>query len=83
MTEQAIIIEKGIPIPEPGTKTGKWQKILNRMDIGDSCVIDLLPDAIKYARGRQVSTINQAAKSMGMKIKTMRIENQIRVWRIQ
>ena len=83
MTKQAIIIEKGIPIPEPQTKTGKWQKILNRMDIGDSFVIDLNPDEIKYARVRQVSTINQAAKSMGMKIKTMRIENQIRVWRIQ
>ena len=81
MTEQAIIIEKGIPIPEPQTKTGKWQKILNRMDIGDSFVLDLTPDEIKHGRIKQSVIINQAAKSMGMKIKTMRIETQIRIWR--
>lgn len=83
MLEQAIIIEKGIPIPESGTKTGKWKNVLNRMDIGDSFVIDLDKTDVEKDRVNKSSIVSNAATRLGMKIRTKRISNLLRIWRIQ
>tara|TARA_R100000656_G_scaffold123991_1_gene101229 strand:+ start:274 stop:576 length:303 start_codon:yes stop_codon:yes gene_type:complete len=80
---QGIVIEKNIPIPALGTKTGKWQRILSRMDVGDSFVIKLKKDDLKFGRAKQASILAHAAKSLDMKVKTMKISNMLRVWRIK
>lgn len=83
MLEQAIIIEKGIPIPEAGAKTGKWKNVLNRMDVGDSFVIDLDKTDVEKDRVKKSSIVSNAATRLGMKIRTKRISNLLRIWRIQ
>lgn len=83
MLEQAIIIEKGIPIPEAGAKTGKWKNVLNRMDVGDSFVIDLDKTDVDKDRVKKSSIVSNAATRLGMKIRTKRISNLLRIWRIQ
>jgi len=83
MLEQAIIIEKGIPIPEAGAKTGKWKNVLNRMDVGDSFVIDLDKTDVEKDRVKKSSIVSNAAIRLGMKIRTKRISNLLRIWRIQ
>ena len=80
---QGIVIEKGIAIPPLGTKTGKWQRILSRMDVGDSFVIELKKDDLRFGRARQSSILAHAAKSLDMKIRTMKISNTLRVWRVE
>ena len=83
MLEQAIIIEKGIPIPEAGAKTGKWKNVLNRMDVGDSFVIDLDKTDVEKDRVKKSAIVSNAATRLGMKIRTKRISNLLRIWRIQ
>ena len=80
---QGIVIEKGIAIPPLGTKTGKWQRVLSRMDVGDSFVLDLTKHDRKYGRVRQSSILTHAAKSLDMKIRTMKIDNTLRVGRTE
>ena len=80
---QGIIIEKNIPIPPLGTKTGKWQRVLSRMDVGDSFVLTLTERDKRSGRVRKQSILTHAAKSLDMKIKTMRIDNTLRVWRAE
>ena len=78
---QEVVIEKNIPIPPVGTKTGKWQRVLSRMDIGDSFAMKLGKEDPKVF-WRKRTIIAHAAKSLDMKIRTMKIGNIIRVWRI-
>ena len=80
---QGIVIEKNIPIPALGTKTGKWQRVLSRMDVGDSFVIELKKDDLRFGRARQSSILAHAAKSLDIKIRTMKISNMLRVWRVE
>lgn len=80
---QEVVIEKNIPIPPVGTKTGKWQQVLSRMDIGDSFAIKLNKDDLKFGRINRASVIANAAKSLDMKMRTMKIGNILRVWRIE
>ena len=80
---QGIVIEKNIPMPPPGTKTGKWQRVLSRMDVGDSFVLTLTEHDKRSGRVRKQSILTHAAKSLDMKIKTMRIDNTLRVWRVE
>ena len=81
---QGIVIEKNIPIPALGTKTGKWQRVLSRMDVGDSFVINLTEPNKRRNRERKHSILTHAAKSLDMKIRTRKInDNTLRVWRVE
>ena len=80
---QGIVIEKNIPMPPPGTKTGKWQRVLSRMDVGDSFVLIITERDKRSGRVRKRSILTHAAKSLDMKIKTMRIDDTLRVWRVE
>lgn len=68
----SIKIEKGIPM------IGKWysgklQRDLSKMEIGDS-----------FVTHKQLSHFHGAAKAVGIKLKSKHIEHDIlRIWRIE
>ena len=53
------------------------------MDIGDSVAMKLNKDDLKFGRINRASVIANAAKSLDMKMRTMKIGNILRVWRIE
>ena len=53
------------------------------MDIGDSFVIDLDKTDVEKDRVNKSSIVSNAATRLGMKIRTKRISNLLRIWRIQ
>ena len=53
------------------------------MDVGDSFVIDLDKTDVDKDRVKKSSIVSNAATRLGMKIRTKRISNLLRIWRIQ
>ena len=71
MTE--IKIEKGIPIPLPGSKNSGITYVLRKMDVGDSFITSSPPH-----------TAHQCARQVNIKIAVRKqSEKEFRVWRIK
>ena len=66
-------IEKNIPISAHG-KTGKWSSIGNQMEIGDSILVSNRKEAL---------SISMALKRKGYKALTRKVDNGIRVWKVE
>ena len=65
-TKVDITIEKGVSAGPPKRDPGRWQRILLKLDIGDSFVIDESKDP----KQSQVRAIRQSAKSLGYQVVT-------------
>ena len=63
-----IVIEKGVGVGRKTRGPGRWQKILLRLDVGDSFIIDESNDP----KLQQLRSIRQAAKSIDYKIESAR-----------
>ena len=74
-------IQKDVPIPRKGP--WKYDFPWEDMDVGDSFVLTLTERDKRSGRVRKQSILTHAAKSLDMKIKTMRIDNTLRVWRVE
>ena len=71
----SIEIEKNVPIPDGSRIVGKSVAILDKMEVGDSIVID----SIDNTR----SSYHSAARYRNMKVAVRKInETQMRIWRI-
>ena len=66
-------IEKNIPISKHG-KTGKWSSIGKQMEIGDSVLVNSRKEA---------TSISIALKKTGYKGVTRKVDNGIRVWKVE
>ena len=84
-----IKIDKGVPIPDPKSRGGKWSRVFRAMDIGDSFVVTEDMIAGHKTLNSAKSSLIHAARRDGMKITTRALEivpgnNGIfRVWRIE
>ena len=69
-------IEKNLELPPHPTKgSGKWQKLLKGMEIGDSFVLTKEEDP----KGYVYHSIRVAAKSLDIKVRSGTDENQNRI----
>lgn len=76
-----IEIEKGIPVAKSVTRckgNGRVQKLIKRMDIGDSFLLEVEGRKLKYKQ----RTFSAAAKSLGVKLITRTVDGGLRVWRV-
>ena len=63
------VIEKNSPLPQHPTKgSGKWQKLLSEMSVGD---------AVTVKTEEEVRGIRTAGYGLGMKIKSRRIDDGV------
>jgi len=69
--EDKVEIEKGVPMPT------KWKEVVAKMEVGDSFLIE------SGKPGGTRSIILNAAKSLGMKIMSRKVEGGVRFWRVQ
>jgi len=61
-----IVIEKGVSLGPKTRGPGKWQRILLKLDVGDSFTISEINDP----KLQQLRSIRQAAKSLNMAIES-------------
>jgi hypothetical protein len=67
-------IEKGIPIPQSGSRTHARKYPFDEMEIGDSVLVE---------DDRVYSAVSVYSKRNGKKYATRKVEGGIRVWRIK
>jgi hypothetical protein len=72
-TKMKYKIEKNIPISKHG-KTGKWSSIENQMEVGDSILL---------SNRKEAQGISTAFKRKGYKALTRKVDNGIRVWKVE
>lgn len=72
MKDDAIIIEKDIPMPEH--RQGSLVRVVEQMEVGDSF---FLPDTNMY----QANKYNNVARRMGVSLTMRSIDGGVRVWR--
>ena len=69
-----IKIEKNIPIPRSSRGGGKWMRLAEKMEVGDSVLLKTV---------KHVQTFTHAAKKLGMKAVQRKCEEGIRVWIVE
>ena len=76
-----FIIEKGVDLPKKKTRGyGRWQKLLLKLELDDSFVIDESNDPRKH----QLVAIRNAAKSLGIRVESAReTETKRRIKRVE
>tara|TARA_R100001143_G_scaffold26573_1_gene26654 strand:+ start:15910 stop:16152 length:243 start_codon:yes stop_codon:yes gene_type:complete len=74
--EEEIEIVKNIDFPaNPRKGQGKWQRKLSELDVGDGFYIE----ETDHGKLSKLRTIYQAAKSLGMRIESVRSSDKRRV----
>lgn len=71
-----FVIEKNIPLPEK--KTGAksvYADLMKRLDVGDSVLFDT-------SNFNKTVGICEAARKLGMKMASRKVDKGIRVWRV-
>jgi len=73
----SVVIEKNIPFPARrlSRKGNPFQDILKKLDVGDSFALPAMP--------RITSSWVRQAKLLGIRIITKRLDDHIRIWRIE
>lgn len=72
-----IVIEKGIPIPSAKRGVDKFR--LNELEVGDSFFLELTQYKEKQIR----NTLSLRARRLGIKPSIRRVDDGIRVWRVE
>jgi len=68
-------IEKNIPISAHGhNRSGHWTKIIKEMEVGDSVVVK---------DRKKANSITLSIKRLGYKPITRKVDNGIRVWKME
>ncbi len=71
-----VAIDKGVPMPNRGSRAMDWNPLLVKLDVGDSF---LLPGAAKSAIGTAMKAFKDAT---GKELSSRKVDGGIRVWRI-
>ena len=71
-----VQIEKNAPLPDRRKGWGKWQKLIEEMDVGDAAILEDDENLTAY------HGLRRAAKSMGFTVSMRTLDDgKIKVWK--
>ena len=71
-----VQIEKNAPLPDRRKGWGKWQKLIEEMDVGDAAILEDDENLTAY------HGLRRAAKSMGITVSMRTLDDgKIKVWK--
>ena len=71
-----VQIEKNAPLPDRRKGWGKWQKLIEEMDVGDAAILEDDENLTAY------HGLRRAAKSMGFTVSIRTLDDgKIKVWK--
>ena len=73
----AVVLRDGVPLPQGKTAASKWPALLDRMKVGNSCV---LPRASKGGIGGAMSKANAQGRKFALRVLS---DTEIGLWRVE